>query len=81
MPLGLFADANYESGEACIESGDTLLFFTDGLTDSISASVPERLLRDAVTESLANTMSNLKSLVEPQFNEDDVTVLLVKRRE
>lgn len=25
-------------------------------------------------------MSNLKALVDPRFNEDDVTVLLVKRR-
>jgi hypothetical protein len=28
---------------------------------------------------LARTMSNLKALVDPRFNEDDVTVLLVKR--
>jgi serine phosphatase RsbU (regulator of sigma subunit) len=49
------------------------------LTDSIQAERPENLFRDAFAESAERTMANLKSLVDPKFNEDDITILLVKR--
>jgi serine phosphatase RsbU (regulator of sigma subunit) len=79
MPLGLFADARYETGGTVFHGGDTLVLFTDGLTDSISSSNPERLLCEALVERSDTTMSNLKSLIDPAFNEDDVTILLLKR--
>ena len=78
-PLGLFVDAEYETRTAVISPGTTLLIFTDGLTDSIQGEHPENRLRDAFAESAERTMANLKSLVDPKFNEDDVTILLVKR--
>ena len=78
-PLGLFVDAEYETGTAVLSPGRTLLIFTDGLTDSIRGENPENRLRDAFAESAGRTMANLKSLVDPKFNEDDVTILLVKR--
>jgi phosphoserine phosphatase RsbU/P len=78
-PLGLFADAEYETRTGVICLGCTLLIFTDGLTDSIQREHPENRLRDALAESAQRTMANLKSLVDPKFNEDDVTILLVKR--
>jgi serine phosphatase RsbU (regulator of sigma subunit) len=79
MPLGLFPNAEYETGNAVLHAGGTLLVFTDGLTDSISGDNPESLLRDALADGAGTTMPNLKSLVDPEFNEDDVTILLVKR--
>jgi len=78
-PLGLFVDAEYEIRTGVISLGCTLLIFTDGLTDSIQGEHPENRLRDALAESAERTMANLKSLVDPKFNEDDVTILLVKR--
>ena len=78
-PLGLFVDAEYETHTAVISPGSTLLIFTDGLTDSIQDEHPEDRLRDAFAETAGQTMANLKSLVDPKFNEDDVTILLVKR--
>jgi phosphoserine phosphatase RsbU/P len=78
-PLGLFVDAEYETRTAVLHAGSTLLLFTDGLTDSIQGEHPEQRLRDAVAESAERTMANLKSLVDPKFNEDDITILLVKR--
>jgi sigma-B regulation protein RsbU (phosphoserine phosphatase) len=78
-PLGLFADAEHSTRTAAMGRGSTLLIFTDGLTDSIQGDHPEGRLRDAVAESVERTMANLKSLVDPNFNEDDVTILLVKR--
>jgi phosphoserine phosphatase RsbU/P len=79
LPLGLFVDASYETRTAVLTPGSTLLVFSDGLTDSIQAERPENRLRDAFAESAARTMANLKSLIDPKFNEDDVTILLVKR--
>lgn len=79
MPLGLFADAKYETGGTVFRGGDTLLLFTDGLTDSISMSNPELLLSEALVERSGTAMSNLKSLIDPAFNEDDVTILLLRR--
>jgi sigma-B regulation protein RsbU (phosphoserine phosphatase) len=79
VPIGLLSDAQYEAGTAIIPAGGVLLLFTDGLTDSIPGSDPEGRLRDALADNLAKTMSNLKLLIEPRLNEDDVTILLVKR--
>ncbi len=79
MPLGLFPEAAYTAGKALLPRGGALLLFTDGLTDSISGENPEDRLREAMATDSGETMSLLKSLVDPQFNEDDVTILLVKR--
>lgn len=79
MPLGLLANAQYEAGTAVIRFGDALLVFTDGLTDSIPGDNPENRLLDALAPGAGDLMNNLKSLINPKFNEDDVTILLVKR--
>jgi serine phosphatase RsbU (regulator of sigma subunit) len=79
MPLGLFSGAEYESSVAVIPRGGGLLVFTDGFTDSIRGTDPAYRLRDALADSSGRTMSILKSFVDPTHNEDDVTILLVKR--
>jgi serine phosphatase RsbU (regulator of sigma subunit) len=79
MPLGLFPEAVYEARTALLYPGGTLLVFTDGFTDSISAENAEDRLRYALADTSGKTMHLLKSLVDPHFNEDDVTILLVKR--
>jgi serine phosphatase RsbU (regulator of sigma subunit) len=79
LPLGLFVDAEFEVRTAVMSQGSTLLIFTDGLTDSVQGEYPESRLRDAFAESTGRTMANLISLVDPKFNEDDITILLVKR--
>jgi sigma-B regulation protein RsbU (phosphoserine phosphatase) len=79
MPLGLFPEAAYEARQALLSPGGALLVFTDGFTDSISGENPENRLRDALAGTSDKTMLLLKSLVDPQFNEDDITILLVKR--
>jgi serine phosphatase RsbU (regulator of sigma subunit) len=80
MPLGLFAAAEYEAGTAVVPPGGSLLLFTDGLTDSIAGNNPERRVQEALATPPGTTIANLKSLINPAFNEDDVTILLVKRR-
>ena len=79
LPLGLFANATYEKRLAILAAGDTLLIYTDGLTDSISGDSPQDRLRSAVTDDSHQSLSNLKALIDPKLNEDDVTVVLAKR--
>jgi hypothetical protein len=49
------------------------------LTDSIPGDAPQDRLCAALADNPATSLFNLKSLVEPKLNEDDVTILLVKR--
>ena len=77
--LGWFDDTTYHAGRMTIPPDGGLLIYTDGLPDSIAGDSPEDRLYRALDNDLASTMSNLKALVDPRFNEDDVTVLLVKR--
>jgi serine phosphatase RsbU (regulator of sigma subunit) len=79
VPLGLFPEATYESRTALLSPAGALLAFTDGFTDSISAENAEDRLHEALANDSGKTMLTLKSLVDPHFNEDDVTILLVKR--
>jgi sigma-B regulation protein RsbU (phosphoserine phosphatase) len=79
LPLGMFAGAQYEARTDIIRPGDTLILFTDGLTDSIAGKNPHDRLRHALTDNPGETIANLKALVDPKQNEDDVTILLVKR--
>jgi len=79
LPLGLYPDAKFEARTTSIDRGATLLLFSDGLTDSIQGEYPENRLRDAIAGPACHTMDNLKLLIDPKFNEDDVTILLVKR--
>lgn len=81
MPLGFFSGAEYEARTGLLFPGGTLLIFTDGLTDSIPGLNPEGRLLDALADSPERTMFNLRALTDPKLNEDDVTILLVKRNE
>lgn len=66
-------------GRISIPPDGGLLIYTDGLPDSISGDSPEDRVCRALDTDLVRTMANLKALVDPRFNEDDITVLLVKR--
>ena len=88
LALDLFRNGNRLLSQTCPSASltplvkllsGTLLVFTDGLTDSISGKNPESRLLEALADTPGRTMSNLKSLVDPKLNEDDVTILLVKR--
>jgi phosphoserine phosphatase RsbU/P len=79
MPLGLFPKAEYEARSALLSPAGVLLIFTDGLTDSIAGDNAESRLRDALADRSGKTMTILQSLIDPHFNEDDVTILLIKR--
>ncbi len=77
--LGWFDEVSYGAGRATLSRDGGLLIYTDGLPDSIPGDRPEDALCRALDRDLPRTMSNLKALVDPRYNEDDVTMLLVKR--
>lgn len=81
VPLGLFPDAAYETRTAPLNPGDSLVLFTDGLTDSIASDAPELRVHATLQAGmdLKKTMLKLTSLIEPKLNHDDVTIVLVAR--
>lgn len=79
IPLGLFAEAEYKTETAILGCGCALLLFTDGLTDSIAGDHPEDRLRNALADPSRTKVSDLKSLTSTKLNQDDVTILLLKR--
>jgi sigma-B regulation protein RsbU (phosphoserine phosphatase) len=80
MPIGLFPHAVYTLGKALLPPEGSLLLFTDGLTRSMGGNYPEIRLLQALTAGPGQAMPLLESLVNPSFDEDDVTILLVERR-
>jgi sigma-B regulation protein RsbU (phosphoserine phosphatase) len=78
MALGWFDEAPYDSAAAVMSPGSVLLLFTDGLADAISGPDPDTRLRDTLARD--RSLAAVTALVDPRFNEDDVTVLLVRRR-
>ena len=79
LPLGLFPDSTYESRTAQLAPNGTLLIFTDGLVDSISDANPEARLQRTFASDPQRTMADLKSLVDTRLNEDDITIVLIRR--
>jgi serine phosphatase RsbU (regulator of sigma subunit) len=67
LPLGIFAEAKYESRTAVIQPDGALLLFTDGLTDSIAARNPEECLRDVLADGSSSRMNRIKSFGRPQI--------------
>jgi serine phosphatase RsbU (regulator of sigma subunit) len=79
LPLGLFNDADYETRTARLDPGDSLLLFTDGLTDSIAGDDPEGRLHATLDHNIKKMIVKLRSLVDSRLNRDDVTIMLVAR--
>jgi sigma-B regulation protein RsbU (phosphoserine phosphatase) len=81
LPLGLFNDAEYEARTVPLNLGDSLVLFTDGLTDSIAGDDPETRVHATLEgeTDIKKTMLKLRSLVDSRLNRDDVTIVLVAR--
>jgi len=79
MPLGLMSDAQFESRTVVMPAESKLLVFTDGLPDGIGGQTPEQQICKVLASDAKEIMPALKALIDPKFNEDDVTVLLLTR--
>jgi phosphoserine phosphatase RsbU/P len=89
LPLGIMANATYDSGQVVLQPGDWLVIFTDGLVEAVNSSDQEydepRLLNvlqsgttAAPAELLRRMMSDLDAFVGATPQHDDVTCMVVK---
>jgi serine phosphatase RsbU (regulator of sigma subunit) len=89
LPIGIHAEAKYESASVALAPGDWLIIFTDGLVEAVNAKDEEfdepRLLSaleagvaTSPKELLERLMANLDLFVGSTPQHDDVTCLLVK---
>lgn len=89
LPLGIQAEARYESGRVILETGDWLAVFTDGLVEAVNAHDEEygetRMLNvlhasAAVSPDrvLSRMMTDVDIFVSTTPQHDDITCLLIK---
>ncbi len=89
IPLGILADAPYQSGTVALQSGDWLVIFTDGVTEAENNAGEEygeaRLLNILYANStltptlmMQTVMRDLDRFVGDAPQHDDVTLVLLK---
>ncbi len=89
--IGLFADANFNIREVQIAPGETLVAFTDGVTEACDAS-GELFGRDRLTALLANSTGTAQEVLDGVVRalnaytagadqSDDITILVIRRKE
>lgn len=92
LPVGIFCREQYSARELLLEPGDSLLLYTDGLTESRSPYDAEygtdRLSRVASAEHLLSPKALTAACIEDarafrggQPKPDDLTVLVIQRAE
>jgi sigma-B regulation protein RsbU (phosphoserine phosphatase) len=90
IALGVFPDAQYEDMELSIAPGESLVAFTDGMTDAsnpLSESYNVAHLKKAIGSAPAPAKALLKHLqktlgdwVKEAPNYDDITLLVIERK-
>ena len=89
LPLGIRAQAVYESGSTILQAGDWLVIFTDGVIEALNEREEEygepRLLdvvrsgaSSAPDELLRRLLSDVDAFVGTTPQHDDITCMLVK---
>jgi sigma-B regulation protein RsbU (phosphoserine phosphatase) len=89
LPLGIRAEAGYQSGSVVLEEGDWLVIFTDGLVEALDERGEEygepRLLEvlragaaSEPDELLRRMLSEVAAFVGSTPQHDDITCVLVK---
>jgi serine phosphatase RsbU (regulator of sigma subunit) len=89
-PLGLFPDSLFEAGATTIRPGDTLILYTDGLTEGMSPT-QELFGEDRLAEALEGAgslplvelrnrvLARLDAHTAGAAREDDLTLLMLRR--
>ena len=89
VPIGILANAPYQSGTATLAPGDWLIIFTDGVVEAVNVRGEEygepRLLATLAAGSnltpaalMQSLMQSLDGFVGSTPQHDDMTCLLVK---
>jgi sigma-B regulation protein RsbU (phosphoserine phosphatase) len=89
LPLGIFEAAEYSSQQFIFQPGDTLVLYTDGVTEAVDAAgafYTEARLTDVISKADGSTASALTAGIEADVREfatgteqsDDITLLVLK---
>ena len=77
MPLGLFLEAAYTAETVLLPPGGALLLLPTDFPIRSLGKMPKPVCEMLLLVIRAKRWSFLKSLVDPNFNEDDITILLM----
>jgi phosphoserine phosphatase RsbU/P len=91
VPIGLFCNGEFPSSTIAMAPGETLVLYTDGLTETTNASGEqygeERLksllqthARSSPQDILASCILDLKMFKEGKLKSDDLTILVLQRQ-
>jgi sigma-B regulation protein RsbU (phosphoserine phosphatase) len=90
MAIGLFGDFEYHEDTLQLESGDTLLLYTDGVTEAIN-TLEEEFREERLEETLKKSANqscqqiidtikaDVKAFADGAEQSDDITLLALKR--
>jgi sigma-B regulation protein RsbU (phosphoserine phosphatase) len=88
MPLGMFPAAEFETGWVCLKPGETLVLYSDGITESAAAggeefgeSQLEEIVKAHCGKPLAEIQAQVLAAVRRwsgSGQEDDMTLMLVR---
>lgn len=91
IPVGIESNSSYEQRSITLNSGDFILLYTDGVTDSVNAQMEEfgnerfeRVVLDQRLESAADILAAITQSVDDFTSStapfDDITIVVAKRR-
>ncbi len=84
FPLGLLANVNYIEEEIELKNGDTLIFLTDGVTESLGEDMVNVLEECSYLDSAIEVSKCILKAVKNKTGnilEDDATIVVLKVRE
>jgi sigma-B regulation protein RsbU (phosphoserine phosphatase) len=92
LPVGVFLDQPYSQGESALLAGETMVLYTDGLTEARNAEDEEFGLDQLVESARGNLALPVQAMAEAMITEihdrwlgtdqeDDWTLLILKRHQ
>ena len=92
IPVGLFPDSQYQEMDITLESGDVLVFYTDGITEAMNSDSDlfgdarlARLLAEHghldAADLRERILREIESFVGTADQHDDMTMILIKVEE
>jgi serine phosphatase RsbU (regulator of sigma subunit) len=92
FPVGLFAEAEYESARVKLEPGDFVVIYTDGVSEAVDThneQFEETRLREVLQESPARTVDEMAGAIRDSVRaftqgapqSDDITVLVIQYKQ
>jgi sigma-B regulation protein RsbU (phosphoserine phosphatase) len=91
MALGVLEEIDFEDRVACLEAGDQVIFYTDGITEAFSSenrAVGEERLQMTIRVNgdgsaqvmLEAIVDSVAAFVGDQLPSDDITLMVLRRQ-